>query len=116
MDCAACGLLFLKCFDVYPRGPGPQLGLARKPHERWLQIEHVEQIELILGGWQQILGAFEDMNPAGSATGAPTVERNRCVMLVAELDQCGTVRCIDLHDAPDVGFRDDLRRGAQGIT
>src|SRR5882672_4487559 len=94
------GLFVLKCFDVQPHRTRPQLRLAREADERWLQVEHVEQIELVLGGRQQILRALEDVNPTGSATRAPAVERNRCVMLVAEIDQGGAVRRVDLHDAP----------------
>ena len=99
-----------------PQRAGPQPGLAREAHQRRLEVEHVEQIELIVGRRQQLVGAFEHVNAASPAARAAAIERNRRVVVVAQVDQRSTGRCVDLDDPAGIGLRDYLGSGTQGIT
>jgi hypothetical protein len=71
---------------VNPHRAGAEPGLAGEP-DPGRRVEHVEQGELVLGRWQSLLGAFDDVSPAGAAACDAAVERDRRAVRVAQIDQ-----------------------------
>jgi hypothetical protein len=104
-------LFLVKGLDVNSRRALLQLCLTGEPDARRLVVEDVEQVELVGGRRQQIFGPLEHVDPAGAAAGGAAGEWDGRVVLIAEVDERGAGRGVDLDDAPGVGFSDDLRRG-----
>jgi hypothetical protein len=83
-------------------GAGLELCLACQAYLWGLEVKDVQEVELILGRRQQILGTFKHVNATGAAARGATRKRNGGVVLVAKIHDRGTCGSLKLHDASNV--------------